>query len=318
MFFAILWKCSRMERGMRCTRSQVEARQSRAIAQLRAFAVERSPFYRRFHRGSEQRPWTELPILSKADLMENFDDFVTDRSAHLAEVEAHLEHEDPNSLFRGRYVVLATSGSPGQRGIFLFSPAEWLDVVAGSTRPGLWVGLKPNLFRRQRIAFVGSTFPWHQTARLGQSLHTPLFPLLQLDAAEPADSMIGRLNGWQPEILAAYPSVLRILADAQLAGRLRIAPRFVGAGAEVFTVEDRRRVKEAWGAIAYDVYAATEYMPIAAECPLQRKHLVEDGAAIEIVDDSGHPVPDGMLGSRVLLTVFNQEFPHFSPFPGEQ
>lgn len=306
MFFAILWKRSRLERGMRCTRSELEARQLRAIAQLRTFAVERSPFYRRFHRGFEQRSWTELPILSKADLMENFDDFVTDRSVRLAEVEAHLERGDPNRLFRGRYVVLATSGSTGRRGIFLFSPAEWLDVVSGSTRPGLWVGLKPNVFRRQRIAGVASTAPWHLTTRVGQSLRTPLFPRLRLDAAEPTDSMIRRLNEWQPEIVAAYPSVLRILADAQLAGGLRIAPRFVCGGAEVFTVEDRRRVKEAWGAVVYDIYGATECFPIAAECPLGRKHLVEDGAAIEIVDDRGHPVPDGTLGSRVLLTVFNR------------
>jgi putative adenylate-forming enzyme len=306
MFFAILWKRSRLERGVRCTRSELEARQSRAIAQLRSFAVERSPFYQRFHRGFEQRPWAELPILSKADLMANFDDLVTDRSVRLADVEAHLEHGNPNTLFRGRYVVLATSGSTGRRGIFLFSPAEWLDVVAGSTRPGLWVGLKPNLFRRQRIAGVGSTFPWHITARVGQSLRTPLFPMLQLDACEPHDSMVRRLNEWQPAILAAYPSVLRILANAQLAGRLRISPRFVCAGTEVFTVEDRRRVKEAWDAVAYDVYAATEYMPIAAECPLGQKHLVEDGAAIEVVDNDGRPVPDGILGSRVLLTVFNR------------
>jgi len=81
---AILWRRSRLERSMRLTRTELEARQSQAIAQLRTFAIERSPFYRRFHRGLEQRPWTELPILSKADLMENFEDLITDRSVRLA------------------------------------------------------------------------------------------------------------------------------------------------------------------------------------------------------------------------------------------
>ena len=179
---AILWKRSRLERGTRCTRSQLEARQSRAIEQLRAFANERSPFYRRFHGGFEQRPWTELPILSKANLMENFDDLITDRSVRLGEVEAHLERGDPNSLFRGRYVVLATSGSTGRQGVFLFSPPEWLDVVAAGTRPLLWAGVKPSLFRRQRVALVGSTFGWHYSARVGQSLRSPLLPALHLDA----------------------------------------------------------------------------------------------------------------------------------------
>lgn len=122
--------------------------------------------------------------------MEDFDDFITDRSVRLAEVKAHLERGDPGSLFRGRYVVLATSGSTGQRGIFLFSPPEWLDVVAASTRPLLWAGVKPNLFHRPRVTLVGTTFPWQYSAKVGQSLRTPLLPAQQLDAGGDVDSMI--------------------------------------------------------------------------------------------------------------------------------
>lgn len=306
MLLPILWKQIRLERGARWTRSQLEAWQSRAIAQLRAFAVERSPFYRRFHSGFEQRPWTDLPILSKAEAMEHFDDFVTDRSIRLADVEAYLNRGAPKALFRGRYVVLATSGSTGRRGIFLFNPSEWLDVVAASTRPASWAGMKPNLFRRWRIAHVTSGFPFHYSAQVGRSLKNPVIPLLRLDAGDPVDCTVRRLNEWQPEVMVTYPSVLGILVDEQLAGRLRITLQFVFANAEVLTEETRRRVKEAWRAAVLDTYSATEYAPIAAECPLGRKHLLEDGAAIEIVDDHGRGVPDGTLGSRVLLTVFNR------------
>jgi phenylacetate-CoA ligase len=56
----------------------------------------------------------------------------------------------------------------------------------------------------------------------------------------------------------------------------------------------------------YDTYGASEYAPIAAECAAGRRHLVEDGALIEIVDDGGRPVPPGVRGDRVLLTVFNR------------
>ena len=71
--------------------------------------------------------------------------------------------------------------------------------------------------------------------------------------------MVERLNEWRPELLTGYPSVLRMLADAQLGGRLRIAPRFVWSVAEVFTREDRRRVYDAWAVNGNDVYGATEY-----------------------------------------------------------
>lgn len=83
---ATLWRRNQLERRMYGTRAQLEQRQLQAIEQLRAFAIENSPFYRRFYQGCEQRPWTELPVLTKATLMENFDDLVTDRSVRLADV----------------------------------------------------------------------------------------------------------------------------------------------------------------------------------------------------------------------------------------
>src|SRR5262249_2777002 len=68
----------------------------------------------------------------------------------------------------------------------------------------------------------------------------------------------------------------------------------------------RRIVREAWQVDVRDTYGATEYAPIAAECERGRKHLLEDGAVIEIVDEQGRPVPPGVSGERVLLTVFHR------------
>jgi len=118
--------------------------------------------------------------------------------------------------------------------------------------------------------------------------------------------MVQRLNEWQPKVLVAYPSVLRQLAEEQMLGRLRIAPRHCATSAEVLTAETRRRVAEAWGVRVFETYGATEYAPIAAECSAGRRHLIEDGAVIENVDDRGRPVPSGVRGDRVLLTVFNR------------
>ena len=42
--------------------------------ELRRHAYSRSAFYRRFHRGFEDRPLAELPVLTKAELMTAFDD----------------------------------------------------------------------------------------------------------------------------------------------------------------------------------------------------------------------------------------------------
>lgn len=290
----VLRKRRGLEKSCRWTASHLLAEQTRRTAELRSFALASSPFYARFHRGLENRPLAELPILTKAILMEEFDNLVTDRSIRLNDVENFLRDDDGAGLFQGRYVALSTSGSTGRRGVFLFSPEEWIECMASIARPMVWAGVRPNPIRPFRTAMVASTTPWHYSSRVGRSLTTRFLPTLRLDAAEPLESMVRRLNEWQPRVLVGYPSILRQLADEQTAGRLRIQPRHCATSAEVLTEETRRRVKEAWGVRMFDTYGATEYAPIAAECPAGNRHLFEDGAVIEVEDE------------RVLLTIFGR------------
>jgi len=70
--------------------------------------------------------------------------------------------------------------------------------------------------------------------------------------------------------------------------------------------ETRRRVEQAWGIRVFDTYGATEYAPIAAECAFGNKHLFEDRAIIEIVDEQGRAVPPGERGDRILLTLLER------------
>jgi phenylacetate-coenzyme A ligase PaaK-like adenylate-forming protein len=107
-------------------------------------------------------------------------------------------------------------------------------------------------------------------------------------------------------MIGIYPSVLRQLADEQIAGRLRIQPIAIMSAAEVLTNEVRLLARQAWGLQIYDTYGATEYSPIAAECSFGRRHLLEDGAIIELVDDRGRAVAPGESSDRVLLTVFGR------------
>lgn len=302
----VLWKRRQLEKSCGWSGAELRAHQSQRVRDLRQFASERSPFYKRFHQGLENQPLEELPILTKTTLMENFDELITDRAVRLKEVEAFLSQSDGAGLFAGKYVALSTSGSTGQRGVFLFNPNEWIECMASISRPMKWAGVKPNPFRPLRSVMLASTTPWHYSARVGRSIANRVFPTLRLDAAEPVESMVRRLNEWQPQLIAAYPSVVRQLVDEQLAGRLRIAPRYCATSAEVLTVETRRRVRDVWGIRIFDTYGATEYAPIAAECFAGRKHLFEDGAVIEVVDAKGRPVPPGVLGERVLLTIFNR------------
>ena len=291
------------ERSAHWTRPQLEAHQAKRLSELRRFVQERSPFYRRFHAGYESRSLAELPILSKATLMECFDDVVTDRTLKLAALEEYLAQPAADApLFRNRYTVLATSGSTGRRGVFVFDWREWIGAMGLIVRPVMWQQ-SADRFRPARAAIIASATTFHYSARVGMTLSTRLRPTLRIDAGTPLEDIIRALNDWQPAALACYPSVLRELSEAQISGRLHIGLRHIAASAELLTENVRSRVREAWGVPVRDTYGATEYAPIASECAHGNRHLFEDGAIIEVVDERGRPVPEGEPGERVLLTV---------------
>jgi phenylacetate-CoA ligase len=173
----------RLRQRDRWTPQQLQAYQARALRQLREHAYARSPFYRRFHAGRTVRPLRELPVLTKAMVMEHFDELVTDPAVRLAEVEAHLAALEGNERFRGRYWVAATSGTTGRRGIFLWNLDEWVTVLASYNRSLDWAGATAGLTGRLRMAVVSSTTPWHQSARVGATVRSPWVQTLRIDSA---------------------------------------------------------------------------------------------------------------------------------------
>jgi hypothetical protein len=109
-----------------------------ALRELRRFAADRSRFYQRFHRGLESWLLTELPVLTRSQLMESFDELVTDPSIHLADLRTFLSQLEGYRLFQDRSWVARTSGSTGNPGIFLWNREEWTTVIASYARAQDW------------------------------------------------------------------------------------------------------------------------------------------------------------------------------------
>jgi putative adenylate-forming enzyme len=302
---------SQLRQHDRWTRTHLEAYQAGALQALRKYVYDHSPFYRQFHHGLTGAPLHELPVLTKAMVMANFDDLVTDPAIHLADVEAHAQELHGDARFLDRYWVNATSGSTGRRGLFLFNRNEWSTVLASFARAHEYAGMEVSLKHRMKMASVASTMPWHMSARVGTSLKSWFMPALRLAATEPLDSIVRQLNEWQPDMLVSYASMARVLADEQLSGRLHIQPDLVFTSSEVLTGETRRRAEAAWGRRVFNQYAATETGSIAAECVGHHgMHLFEDLLIVEVVDKDNHPVPAGVYGDKLLVTVlFNKTQP---------
>jgi phenylacetate-CoA ligase len=310
MNVALIARVLRLRRRLRghekWNREDLLVHQQTGLERLRAFAVERSPFYGVSHRGLATAPLAELPVLTKATLMDRFDEIVTDPSLRLADLESYLSALRGNEPYAGRYWVSATSGSSGRRSIIPSDAHEWAMMIASYARANEWAGIRADPLHPVSMAVVSSITAWHQSARVAATVRSPFIASTRLDAAAPLKDIVDSLNELGPDVLIGYASMIRTLADEQLAGRLHISPRAVNPSSEVLTAETRAMVARAWHVAPFNVYAATETGGIAAECALHHGlHVFEDLVIPEVVDDAYQPVPPGQAGSRLLVTVLS-------------
>ncbi len=288
-----------MHERERWPRARLEAYQQHALQICRAYAYVHSPFYQRFHAGLMDRPLHELPVLTKAMVLEQFDDLVTDRRVTFADVQAYLAKKDASRRFLDRYQVMATSGSTGQPGIFLTDPEELAVVMHTYTRFEEWGGVTP----ASKAAVVASLAPAQMSSQFPITIDGQRVPRIHLSASHPIASLVEQLNDWQPDTMFWYASIASALATEQRNGRLQIAPTAIFCSAETLTAETRRRLEETWQRQLFHVYATTEGGVLAAECDYhQGMHVFEDCAIVEVVDADNRPVPPGEQGEKVLLT----------------
>lgn len=291
------------------SREQLLTYQAGRLRALLEHAVSHSRWYRdTLGADAAERPLAELPSLPKASLMDHFDELVSDPRLRRADLEAHMAGPDPARSFLGEYRVLTTSGTTGLRGVFALTEDEAAVWIAASMRAGMRAGFGP----QARVVGIGTPSRLHLTrqlfAPLGDALGrdarlrgVPAPP--DLSTATPLPELVAALNAYQPEALVGYPSIAGLLADEQLAGRLRIAPRGGAFGAEPLTPNLRRRIRAAWGFEPTSMYAATESPVIASSTPEHAElEIAEDLVLVEVVDEHNRPVPPGTHGVKVLIT----------------
>ena len=109
----------------RWSRDHLLTYQEERVRALITHAVSQSSYYREaLGADAAERPLAELPTLSKATLMAEFDRVVTDQRLRLADLRAHVAGPDPSQSFLGEYRVATTSGTTGRRSIVVFAADE--------------------------------------------------------------------------------------------------------------------------------------------------------------------------------------------------
>lgn len=296
-------------------RGRLEDFQAEGLMRLRHHALRHSPHFADQYRGLEGAPLAELPPLTKSELMASWDRVVTSPELSLDSVTQHLRKietvgDDSGRPWKGRWWMAATAGSTGERGVFVWDRREWTAILSSYARVNDWSGVKVGPRRRLPTAIVSTRNPAHQSSVVGASLRNPLVPTLRLDATQPIDQLVAALNKFRPRLLVCYASMLAPLAEAQLAGGLRIGPEKLITASEEQLAPARRAAMEAWGVQVINTYAATETATIASMCSRGSMHVYEDFVVVEPVDNKYRPVPDGEVADRLLVTVlFSRTLP---------
>lgn len=294
----------KLQERNRWSKSQLKNHQTKELAALREYAYLHSPFYKGFHSGLLGAPLEKLPVLTKTKLMEHWNEIVTDKSVKLEEVREFLAHFDTFALFKNKYYVSSTGGSTGQKGIFIYNPDEWIIILASYIRSNDLAEVEAGFTRKMKLAVVSSTNLRHQSALFGATLkNSPVSIVERIDSTENLETIVEKLNRFQPRGLTAYSNMAKILAQEQIKGTLKISPEVVFCSSEVLTEEAKKLIRRAWGVDPFNVYAATECAVIASECVFHKLHLFEDLVLVEAVDEQYQPIKPGSPGAKLLATV---------------
>lgn len=295
-----------LRRRERWSAERIREWQEERVGELVRFAREKSPFYRTLYAGidpDKSRKLRDLPTVDKVRIMDHFDEVVTDPRLRLSSILSFLDEADGPGAFAGEFQILSTAGTSGRRGIFVLNRHEFITLMAAMLRWQRFIGLRPRLGKRVRVATVGAGNALHASRLLPLAGDVGLHEFRFLEAAAPIDQLVRELNEFQPDLLTPYASVAGLLALEQLAGRLSIRPRIVVTHSEILTEGVALRVEEAWGTRPFNHYGLSEMPCLGIDCAHHRGiHVFEDLCVVEPVTNAGHPVPPGEIADKFYLT----------------
>jgi phenylacetate-coenzyme A ligase PaaK-like adenylate-forming protein len=201
----------------------------------------------------------------------------------------------------GNTVRESTSGSSGRTLQIDHSPAAYDRYFAFAFRHLTEIGYRP----WHRVAYTAYdplvSLPWE---RFGLGMRQQV-DLRQRDPK----SYIEALLRIRPDVITAYPSILRLVIRSATASEIeRIRPRAIHLHSELLTDSIRAEVRQAFGCDCFDDYSTFEFHHVAYECRQHAYHIAADNVVVEFLRD-GRPVAAGQQGEILLTGLTNRAMP---------
>jgi phenylacetate-CoA ligase len=296
----------------------IAALQRRKLEALVAYARRRSPFFARRYAHVPEHGFRleDLPPVTKAEMMANFDEYCTDRRIRRDALGRFvLDPRNVGKKYLG-HVAVHTSGTGGEPALIVYDARAFAHVKAialargggpAATTERMLAALGGQRGRLAVIVMDGGLFPSVSNFVHLPRLHSLFVDVRILSVRTPVAELAAALQEFQPEGIIGYPSTLEALAREQRAGRLDILRNrpfgSVVTLSEPLLSTARDVIGEAFDVPVYDFYATGECMYIARSCAEgSALHVSHDMALLEVVDRDGRPVPPGTFGAKVYLT----------------
>jgi phenylacetate-CoA ligase len=216
------------------------------------------------------------------------------------------------SAIAGPLSPFTTGGSTGEPLIFDLGKERIASRVACRLRVGRWWGVSVG---DPEIALWGSPIELGRQDWF-RSLRDRLLRTTLLSAFEMTDARMTRyLNTIERRHcrqIFGYPSALHVLCLHAL--RQRRDLRTVGiqvafVTGEVLLHHQRDLISNVLGCPVADGYGGRDSGFLAHECPCGGMHVMADAVIVEIVDETGKPVPPGGAGEIVVTDLYSRDAP---------
>lgn len=300
-----------------------EVRQTR-LRQLLKHAINHSAWYKQQLSHIDVDYFTEemlpqIPVLDKPTLMENWDSIVTNPNLSLAITEKHIEKmlgDDDLLYLMDRFHVIATSGSSGRRGVFIYDWNEWNIYYLMFRRFRLYDSAQSPVLldatRKINIGVVAASSAVHGMYSLAKTYKVRNSETFHYPITLPVPEIVSGLNQAQPDVLQGAPSTLYRLCPEVEEGRLKIQPKVISVGGEAFYPIIRQALVNCWPDASIFNSLGTSEGLAGVTCTANREemHLNDDLCIVEPVDMQGNRVPCGVLSEKIYITnLFNFTLP---------
>ena len=285
--------------------------QQQRLRELVVYVREHSPYFARHYADvPADFRLSDLPPTEKPTLLANYDDWVTDRRIHLADVLEYVNRDasKDQSRFLGDYTALRTSGSTG-------NPLPMVRDDYHNKIHGQLIGqrlleganadaMDISKHRRASVIHLSNGASSYGAFLRMKAAHPECADnLLGISVLESVDSIVEKLNDFQPETMAGYPSMMVRLAVEQLQGRLHLSLKHLATSAEMLSEENFHLLREAFQCPVANNYCMTEGGEIAMTHNCPHLHINDDWVIVEPIDKDGNLITDPDQWSDAILVT---------------